>query len=160
MSSETRDTLLHGQLQDGLRHEIMKAPAVSGAQDYKQLCLAARNEEQRLSELEKRQQYAETSSAPSRPVRPPPADLKSSGSPSPKNGKSKEPRRCYNCNKPGHLARDCRAKASESAGRPGSKGGVSSTKQVDSSPGPVEPPSTGVLELLYSSSEGESEAEM
>ena len=32
MSQETRNALLHGQLQDGLRYEIMKAPAVSGAQ--------------------------------------------------------------------------------------------------------------------------------
>ena len=31
MSVETRDTLLHGQLQDALKHELMQAPAVSGA---------------------------------------------------------------------------------------------------------------------------------
>lgn len=31
ISSETRDTLLHGQLQEGLLYELMKAPAVSGA---------------------------------------------------------------------------------------------------------------------------------
>ena len=31
MSSETRDTLLYGQLQEGLHYELMKAPAVSGA---------------------------------------------------------------------------------------------------------------------------------
>ena len=34
MSQETHSTLLHGQLQDALNHEIMKAPAVSGAQNY------------------------------------------------------------------------------------------------------------------------------
>ncbi len=44
MSSETRDALLHGQLQDGLKYEIMKAPTVSGLQMYKELCLAAQNE--------------------------------------------------------------------------------------------------------------------
>ena len=32
----------------------MKASAVSGAQSYKELCLAARNEEKRLAELRKR----------------------------------------------------------------------------------------------------------
>ena len=50
MSIETRETLLHSQLQEGLEYELMKAPAVSGAQGYKQLCLAARNEEKRLAE--------------------------------------------------------------------------------------------------------------
>ena len=57
MSQETRNALLHGQLQDGLRYEIMKAPAVSGAQTYSELCLASRNEEKRLLELKKRLQY-------------------------------------------------------------------------------------------------------
>ena len=51
MSSETCDTLLFGQLQEGLKYALVKAPAVSGAQDYQQLCLAARNEERRLVEL-------------------------------------------------------------------------------------------------------------
>ena len=30
MSLETRETLFHGQLQEGLCHHLMKAPAVSG----------------------------------------------------------------------------------------------------------------------------------
>ena len=30
-------TLLHGQLQDGLKHELMRAAAVSGTQSYKAL---------------------------------------------------------------------------------------------------------------------------
>ena len=41
MSQETGNVLLHGQLQDGLRYEIMKAPAVSGVQSYNELCLAS-----------------------------------------------------------------------------------------------------------------------
>ena len=45
---ETHDTLLHGQLQDGLTQELMCAPSVSGAQE---LCLTAHNEEKRLLEL-------------------------------------------------------------------------------------------------------------
>ena len=51
MATDTRDTLLHGQLQERLRFELMRAPAVSGAQNYKELCIAARNEEKRLAEL-------------------------------------------------------------------------------------------------------------
>jgi hypothetical protein len=35
----------------------MKAPAVSGSHAYRELCLAARNEEKRIAELAKRQQY-------------------------------------------------------------------------------------------------------
>ena len=44
MSVETRNTLLHSQLQEGLCYNILKALAVSGAQSYKELCLAAKNE--------------------------------------------------------------------------------------------------------------------
>ena len=69
MSSETRDTLLHGQLQDGLKHELMRAPAVSGGQSYPELCLAARNEEKRLAELKKRQQYLKPSATPLQPMK-------------------------------------------------------------------------------------------
>ena len=54
MFTEIRDALLHGQLQDALKHELMQAPAVSGSQTYKELCLTARNEKKRLAELKKR----------------------------------------------------------------------------------------------------------
>jgi len=57
MSSETRNTLLHSQLQEGLRYDLMKGPAVSGAQTYKELCLAAKKEEKCLAGLKKRQHY-------------------------------------------------------------------------------------------------------
>ena len=53
MSAETRNTLLYGQLNDGLRYSLVKAPAVSGASDYQQLCIAARNEERRQENLMK-----------------------------------------------------------------------------------------------------------
>ena len=35
----------------------MQAPEVSGAQTYPKLCLEVHNEEKRLTELKKRQQY-------------------------------------------------------------------------------------------------------
>ena len=57
MSAETCNTLLHGQLQDGLEYEPLRAAAVSGAESYKALCLAARKEEKWLAELIKRQHY-------------------------------------------------------------------------------------------------------
>ena len=57
MLKETRDTLLHSQLQEGLRDELMRSPTVSGSHEYSELCLAAKNEEKRLATLKKRQQY-------------------------------------------------------------------------------------------------------
>jgi len=58
LATSTGDALLYGQLQEGLRYEIMRSPAVSGAQSYKELCVAAKNEERRLAELQKYQQYS------------------------------------------------------------------------------------------------------
>ena len=55
MSTETRSTLLYGQLHEGLRYNLMKAPAVSGATSYTQLCAAARSEEGRQLQLARRQ---------------------------------------------------------------------------------------------------------
>ena len=37
ISAETRNTLLYGQLQEGLKHKIMESPAVSGATGYQKL---------------------------------------------------------------------------------------------------------------------------
>ena len=42
LSKETREMLLHGELQEGLSYSLMESPAVSGAQNYKELCLAAK----------------------------------------------------------------------------------------------------------------------
>ena len=57
MSKETQDTLLYGQLHEGPAIRIMEAPSVSGATDYSCLCVAARNEERRQIELQKRRAY-------------------------------------------------------------------------------------------------------
>ena len=43
-----------------LKYVIMEAPAISGSQTYAELCIAAKNEERRQSELAKRQHYART----------------------------------------------------------------------------------------------------
>ena len=71
MSLETRETLLHGQLQECLRHHLMRAPAVSGALTYKELCMAAKNEEKRQAELKKRQEYQNQNSFSPQAARPP-----------------------------------------------------------------------------------------
>ena len=57
MSVETREMLLHSQLQEDLRYDVMRASSVSGEQSYEELCLAVKNEEKRMAELRKRQQY-------------------------------------------------------------------------------------------------------
>ena len=48
MAAESREALLHGQMQEDLLLKLMESQAVSGALDYKSLCLAANNEEKRL----------------------------------------------------------------------------------------------------------------
>ena len=62
LSTETRHTLLHSQLQEGLRYELMKVSSVSGAQTYQALVMATKNEERRIEELRKRQQYQKAGS--------------------------------------------------------------------------------------------------
>ena len=57
MTTDTREVLLYGQLQEGLHYELIKSPAVSGAQSYKELCIAAQNEEKYLTGLRKWQTY-------------------------------------------------------------------------------------------------------
>ena len=42
LSKETREMLLYGQLQEGLSYSLMESSSVSGDQNYKELCLAAK----------------------------------------------------------------------------------------------------------------------
>ena len=51
MSTETRDTVLYCQLQEGLCYELMKAAVVFRATKYQELSIASKNEEKRLAEL-------------------------------------------------------------------------------------------------------------
>ena len=130
MSAETRDTLLYGQLQEGLIYTLVKSPAVSGARSYSELCLAARNEERRLTELLRRQHYQQqdsfSSTGPRRSGNRPSQERgvvtkPASGQSLPRsttasNDKAKN-KKCWNCDKTGHVAKDCRAPRRESTGR-------------------------------------------
>ena len=61
MSAETKNVLLYGQPQSGFTLELSKAPAVSRACNYDELCIAAKNEEKRLAELESNSSMKEAS---------------------------------------------------------------------------------------------------
>ena len=129
LSAETRDTLLYGQLQEGLSYSLIESPSVSGAQSYRELCIAAKKEEQRLAELKKKQQYLQTEKPPSGGStrgsfqRNYTRNDKSGGS----GNKFKPPGkhnslRCYLCDSPHHLARDCHKQPTESEDKSSQKG--------------------------------------
>jgi hypothetical protein len=168
MSDETRGTLLHDQLQEGLRYDIMKAPAVSGSHGYKELCLSSRNEEKRLAELAKRRQYSKpprtSTSAKNQRVQSSHGTKPQSETPSPQvqqqdEGRSMTQWRCYTCNRPGHLSRDCPTRRNENAvphgRRPAGTRLVSTTGSGSQSPSAA----PGLLSHLLSSSDSETEGE-
>ena len=110
LTPETRDAFLFSQLQAGLKLMLMESPAVSGSLTYKQLCVAAKQEEKRLLELKRRRQHLE------RQVRYPAARHTPSSNDGSKSDSStgKPPRECYICGKTDHLAKQCRQRKSES----------------------------------------------
>ena len=120
ITMETRDALLQGQLQEGLRYTIVMAPSVSGARTYQELCIAAKNEELRQLALSQRQLYRQEqvsvykksrrpgSMPNSRPIQGTRRTLTEQ--------RPREAKRCYICNSLDHLAKQCRASKTESNG--------------------------------------------
>ena len=117
---EMRDTLLYGQLQ-GLKYDLLKSPAVSGARTYHKLSISARSEERRQSELLKRQQYHQQSST--KLLRnSDDKDDHQSGKGASSNSKQQsqgmkpnsrsdvvgKSRYCWNCDRGGHFGKDCK----------------------------------------------------
>ena len=96
----------------------MRAQAVSGAQSYKELCLAARNEEKRLAEFRKWQQYHQVGKDTSKS-----RDSDKRGEPKDKKMRAdslalvpQDARKCFVCHWAGHLACDC-TKRTQNRGR-------------------------------------------
>ena len=107
----------------------MESPAISGAQNYKGLCLAAKREERRLAELKRKQQYlnSETPQANNSVNRLPstthkwPRPNRRAGNSGTENKidqegnqQQKQPR-CYICDSPKHLACQCQHQRTESS---------------------------------------------
>ena len=120
--------LLYSQLQEGLRYNLIKSPAVSGADSYGQLCIAAKHKEKRLNELPRRQQYlveaGKKGEARGRPQQAANKGETGGQSQQPSNTKMSEKRgeprgelrHCYTCGSTDHLARSCKKRKAESAG--------------------------------------------
>ncbi len=103
LSAETRDTMLQIQLQGGLRYDLMRSPAVSGAQKFQELCLAARQEEKRVAELKCRQHYSSprgNSSPETNKKRPGDQQLPTKPPQQQQQTPSSMGRKCYLCNSP------------------------------------------------------------
>jgi len=152
LGKETRETMLYGQLQGGLRLGILRNPSVSGAMSYKELCMVAKNEEQCQTELKKRQDYSskthniflnkakrddkfreEKSFKPSQSNR-----MQTLGSSQLlSSGNATFQQRCYLCDQLGHIAKYCKqskSKEKESSGSSGSHKSTSVNSQVTTKP--------------------------
>ena len=121
MGVDTREAILYGQLHEGLKLSLIKSPTVSGALTYKELIMAAKNEERRQAEFRKRVDYAKnlqkstrTSAGKQSPDKP----LKERDKPpEAKQGMRVEQRACHNCKAVGHLVKNCPKRKSESTGQ-------------------------------------------
>ena len=119
---------------------------------YQELCVASKNEEKRLADLKRRQEYAQVSkshttkstvSIPSEKPRQPPgersrsrksfAENPSSGltNAAKHNNAARQDNGCFYCGKPGHLMKDCRQRRRESESRGPTR--PATAKQIQSS---------------------------
>ena len=137
ISAETRAVMLYGQMHEGLKHRIMESSAVSGATDYKGLCLAAKAEEKRLAAIKKRRLYhSEHRSKPSGPFKPADPDSQPPGHPQGEGGSGRKNSvvRCWNCRRTGHVAAECKAPRRGGSDQPSRRERPPRAQQVQSDP--------------------------
>ena len=121
---ETRETMLYSQLQEGLLLSLVRSPSVSGCQTYKELCVAAKQEEKRLTDLRRRQLYQQnpkgnTPKPPESRRKPQSHDRdKSQRDPRSPDDQRRpvKSRACHNCGSTDHFVKDCKAPSKESSG--------------------------------------------
>jgi hypothetical protein len=101
MNKETQEMILYGLLREGLLFSLMRNATVSWALSYKELCMAAKNEERRLK---KKQEYEKgvRSTASAHILLSPALKL------------DKPIKRQLGLRKFGHIEHECRAKKGES----------------------------------------------
>ena len=154
ISNETREMLLYGQLHEGLLLTLMESPAVSGAQSYKELCVAAKREERRLAELKKKQQYLKPSEIGRQKTNSLPNQQywsrhnkrnfntnQGKGNKLDKEASQKKQQRCYICDSPTHLSYQCKQRKTESSSKStsqkGSKPPDNTNMMIQTNPKPL-----------------------
>ena len=112
---------------------------MSGATDYKSLCIAAKTEERRLAELRKRRQYRsdpKQGHPPRTESEKKATNERSTAGPPLKGKKGDKAVRCWNCDELGHISVDCKAprkEEKEGKVKSGGKRDKSRAQQVQSS---------------------------
>ena len=138
---------------------------MSGATSYTTLCVAAKNEERRMTELRRGHQYSKPPTKP--PVKQQNKDKASDNKPKPTKVDVSRNRNSSICDKLGHFARDCpqgreRAKVlahapkDDKSTKPGSVTNRRVYSDTDESPGEAPAGVPDPLDLLLSDSDGES----
>ena len=80
------------------KYGIVKSPSVSGCQSYKELCMAAKNEEKRIAGLQRRQQYQRGGGGNRENSGKPQSTMKLSSDKQQSNQPyNRLQRKCYNC---------------------------------------------------------------
>ena len=131
----------------------MESPAVSSSLSYKQLCIAAKQEEKRLLELKRRRQHQERQvrNVDQRYLPDIQSAAQSGKSGNTMNSPTNRPSwDCYVCGKNDHLARECKLRRGESTSS-GTDKKTDSRKSTVTRTNAITSVNTNLGDLLYSS---------